>query len=115
MSLMDFPNWFKDAVFLAVLSVTALVITEWIKGKIRYQQSKKNGHGHTLTIDNEIIERFLNIYEKNVKVQQETLDLLREQKQELADQKQILEEHVEKSAKPARLITEIHEKIIGGP
>jgi hypothetical protein len=111
-NLTDIPSWFKDAVFLAVLSVTALVITEWIKGKIRYQQSKKNGHGHTLTIDNEIIERFLDMYERNVKVQQETLDVLKDQKQTLTEQKQMIEQGMGKTVKPIRMIEEIHQKVV---
>lgn len=109
MTEMDIPGWFYKAISLVVFWLVGQIVVEWLKQKIKKNETEIPWTGEdrrrNIVVDEKFLNEFMDTYKKHVRLVEDMTNVI-------TDIAERFEAHDEKEARNHKFIKDIHEKMV---
>ena len=119
MPSVEIPQWVVNIVFLFVMWIIGIIMSEWIKKNV-FKANKKienpeydRRKSSVLMIDQTMFQQFLKAFEEHTQTMQKLVVLMEQHKEVTGQTLEVLSAHINAEMDPLEKIKEIHQKLMG--
>lgn len=106
MSEDQIPAWFYKFIMAIIGAVGGIGLKSWFDKNV-WNKKERRKDGNYLVINEDMINRIITSFEEHTKTMQDVAHTLR-------GQMDVLRDHIEEDRESARLLRDIHDRVVGG-